>query len=373
MQTMSPLAPVFVLLGFIALTVGADFLVRGASRLALAFGIAPLVVGLTVVAFGTSAPEAAVSVWSAAAGEGGIAVGNVVGSNIFNILVVLGLSALVAPLVVSQQLVRLEVPIMIGVSIIFYLMSLDGLVSRLDGLLLLSGVISYTIWAIRRSRREKKEVAEEYTAEFGGTKDTAAESSVPRNIGWTLGGVLLLVVGSRVLVTGAVDIAEYLKISDVIIGLTIISIGTSLPEVATSVLASLRNERDIAVGNAIGSNLFNILAVFGLTGLVAPGGVTVDASVLRFDMPVMIAVALAALPIFFAGHRIHRWEGGLLFAYYWVYLGFLIMRVIDHPSVFILSRVFFIFILPLTVATLVFTAWRAAIRPDREASHHHKT
>ena len=361
---MSLLSLFLVLMGFVALTVGADFLVRGASRLALAFGITPLVVGLTVVAFGTSAPEAAVSVWSVASGEGGIAVGNVVGSNIFNILFVLGLSALVAPLIVSQQLVRLEVPILIGVSVIFFAMSLDGQIDRLDGGLLFTGVIIYTIWAIRRSRREKKDIADEYEAEFG---DTKAEGSLPINLAWTFGGILLLIAGSRVLVTGAVDIAEYFKVSKVIIGLTIISVGTSLPEVATSVIASIKGERDIAVGNAIGSNLFNIMAVFGLTGLVAPAGVVVAETVLRFDMPVMIAVAAAILPIFFSGHLIRRWEGGLMFAYYWIYLAFLILTVVGHPSVETFGRILVIFVLPLTTATLIFTtwqAWRTPVNPE---------
>ncbi len=359
---MSLFAPILVLLGFVALTVGAEFLVRGASRLALAFGIAPLVVGLTVVAFGTSAPEAAVSVWSAASGEGGIAVGNVVGRNIFNILFVLGLSALVAPLVVSQQLVRLEVPILIGVSFLFYAMSLDGKIDRLDGAILLAGVITYTGWAIRRSRREKKAVAAEYEAEFGDTAPEGRASSIPINLAWAVGGTLMLVAGSRALVTGAVDIAEYFNVSDVIIGLTIVSVGTSLPEVATSVLASIRGERDIAVGNAIGSNLFNILAVFGLTGLVAPAGVAVARTVLRFDMPVMIAVVVAILPIFFTG-RIRRWEGGLMFAYYWIYLGFLVLTVVEHPSLETIGQILTLFVLPLTMIALLFTAWRSRQTP----------
>ena len=363
---MSLLALFLILLGFVALTVGADFLVRGASRLALAFGITPLVVGLTVVAFGTSAPEAAVSVWSAASGDGGIAVGNVVGSNIFNILFVLGLSALVAPLIVSQQLVRLEVPILIGVSVVFFAMSLDGQIDRLDGALLFTGIIIYTIWAIRRSRREKKEIADEYEAEFG-AEAAGRESSVPINLAWAVGGILLLVAGSRLLVTGAVEIAEYFKVSKVIIGLTIISVGTSLPEVATSVIASIKGERDIAVGNAIGSNLFNILAVFGLTGLVAPAGVAVAETVLRFDMPVMIAVAAAILPIFFSGHLIRRWEGGLMFAYYWIYLAFLILTVVGHPGVETFGRILVMFVLPLTMGTLIFTtlrAWRTPVNPE---------
>jgi cation:H+ antiporter len=321
---MSAIPVILVVLGFGALLIGAEFLVRGASRLALAFGISPLVVGLTVVAFGTSAPEAAVGVFSTLTGQGDIAVGNIVGSNIFNILFVLGLAALIAPLIVAQQVVRREAPIMIGVSVLFYVLALDGTINRFDGALLFGGVILYTVWAISRSRTEQKQVADEYQAEFGVSEAEVKGASVSVNIAWVVGGLALLLVGSQVAVTGAAQIARLLGVSELMIGLTIVALGTSLPEVATSVVATLRNERDIAVGNIIGSNLFNLLAVFGVTALVAPGGVAIAQTVLRFDLPIMIGVSLATLPILFTGHRISRLEGALLFSGYWVYLAFLI-------------------------------------------------
>ena len=355
---MSPLAPVFVIIGFIALVGGAELLIRGASRLALTIGISPLVVGLTVVAFGTSAPEAAVSLWSTITGQSGIAVGNVVGSNIFNILFVIGLAALVVPLLVNQQLIRIDVPLMIGASVILFLMSLDGKITRIDGAILFSGIISYTVWAIRKSRRELKDIDDEYESEFGQSEGELRRSSTLLDLVIIAVGIIFLVIGSRSLVVGAVDIAKFLGVSELIIGLTIISIGTSLPEVMTSVLASIRNERDIAVGNAVGSNMFNIMAVFGLTGLVAPNGIIVPKTALQLDMPVMIVVAIACLPIFFSGHIISRWEGMLFFGYYLIYITYLVLVVLEYPGLFYFSTVMFIFILPLTMITLAVTAWR---------------
>ncbi len=355
---MSPLTPVFIIIGFIALVGGAELLIRGATRLALTVGISPLVVGLTVVAFGTSAPEAAVSLWSTLTGQPGIAVGNIVGSNIFNILFVIGLSALVVPLLVNQQLIRIDVPLMIAASIIFFLMSLDGKIGRIDGAILFAGIITYTVWAIMKSRSERKDVTDEYESEFGQSESELRRSSVPTDIIVIIGGMLLLVIGSRFLVTGAVNIAEFLGVSELIIGLTIISIGTSLPEVVTSVLASIRKERDIAVGNAIGSNMFNIMAVFGLTGLVAPNGITIPLNALRLDMPIMIVVAIACLPIFFSGHKIARWEGALFFGYYLVYIAFLILAALNFPGLFYFRTVLLVFVLPLTAITLAVTTWR---------------
>jgi len=355
---LSPLTPIFIIIGFVALVGGAELLIRGSSRLALTVGISPLVVGLTVVAFGTSAPEAAVSLWSTITGQSGIAVGNIIGSNIFNILFVIGLAALVVPLLVNQQLIRIDVPLMIGASVILFLMSLDGKIGRIDGAILFAGIIFYTVWAIRKSRRESKDVDAEYVAEFGQTKSELKRSSTPIDLATIVVGMIFLVVGSRSLVVGAVDIAKFLGVSELIIGLTIISIGTSLPEVMTSVLASFRNERDIAVGNAIGSNMFNIMAVFGLTGLVAPNGIIVPSNALRLDMPVMIVVAIACLPIFFSGHIISRWEGALFFGYYLVYIAYLVLATLDVPGLFYFSTVFIVFILPLTVVTLTVSAWR---------------
>ncbi len=344
-------------LGFVLLIGGAEWLVRGASRLAALFNISPLVIGLTVVAFGTSAPELAVSLQSTMAGQPDLAMGNVVGSNICNILLILGLAALASPLIVQQQLLRQDVPLMIGVSILLYLLVLDGSVGRLDGALLFAGIVGYVVFSIVQSRREtNRQVQEEYAKEYGAKPDGG---SVPRNLALVVIGLLLLGLGARWLVDGAVLIARLLGMSELIIGLTVIAVGTSLPEIAASVVASLRGERDIAVGNAIGSNLFNIMAVLGLTGLVAPEGIAVSPAALNFDLPVMIAVAVACLPIFITGYRIDRWEGGLFIAYYAAYLAYLVLDSTGHDALDTYSSVMLLFVIPLTVLTLLILLWRS--------------
>ncbi len=343
-----------LVVGLVFLVAGAELLVRGASRLAAAFGISPLVVGLTVVAFGTSAPEMAVSVQSALSGQADLAVGNVVGSNIFNVLFILGVSALITPLVVSEQLVRLDVPLMIGVSVLLLLLALDGSIDRLEGALLFGAIVGYTWFLIRQSRRES--AAEASTAarsDEGGAHTAVKEGSWLRNAGLVAVGLTLLVIGSRWLVNGAIEIATALGVSELVIGLTIVAAGTSLPEVATSVLASLRGERDIAVGNVVGSNIFNILAVLGLSGLVAPAGVVVAQSALSFDILVMIAVAIACLPIFYSGYRIARWEGALFLGYYVIYTVYLVIHAADHPAVPAFRTAMLYFVLPLTALTLL--------------------
>ncbi|MDZ7734912.1 MAG: calcium/sodium antiporter [Gammaproteobacteria bacterium] len=347
-------------LGLVLLVVGAEVLVRGASRLAASVGISPLVIGLTVVAFGTSAPEMAVSVQSALSGQAGadIAIGNVVGSNIFNVLFILGLSAIIAPLVVSQQLIRIDVPIMIGISVLLYWLALDGSISRLNGLLLFGGIIAYTIFAIIKGRRETAAVQAEYAQEYG-NQPAAAGRGLLMNIAGIIAGLMLLVLGARWLVDGAIVMARSLGVSELIIGLTIVAAGTSLPEVATSVIASLKGERDIAVGNIVGSNIFNILAVLGLSATVAPAGVNVAATALQFDIPVMVAVAIACLPIFVSGHLIARWEGGLFFAYYIAYTAYLIMAATQYGWLQDFRTAMLFFIMPLTVITLVVSAWRS--------------
>jgi len=337
--------------GLIILVFGAELLVRGASALATSVGISPLVVGLTVVAFGTSTPELAVSVLAAWKGQAGIALGNVVGSNICNVLLILGLSAAVAPLIVARQVVRLEVPIMIGTSLLLILFALDGAIARWEGGLLFAGVIGYTVWTIRRSRRELRDLAEPDAA-------VPPATSLTRQLAEIVGGLVLLGIGSKLLVDGAVTIAHYLGVSDLVIGLTIIAVGTSLPELATSVLASWRGQRDIAVGNVVGSNIFNILSVLGLTALVAPAGLPVPPVALTFDLPVMLAVAVACLPIFMAGYRINRWEGLLFLGYYGVYLLFLVLTAIDHDSRTLLGQAMLWFALPLTGLTLAISLWR---------------
>ncbi|MFA7257764.1 MAG: calcium/sodium antiporter [Kiritimatiellales bacterium] len=317
-------APVLILAGFVLLVLGAESLVRGASKLAAAVGISPLVIGLTVVAFGTSAPEMAVSTISGLSGQSNIAVGNVVGSNIFNILLILGVSALVAPLVVAQKLVKLDVPLMIGASLLVYLFALNGVIGRPEGLILFAGIIAYTGFLIRQSRRESKEVQAEYAREYG-EKEPLSLKAVLKDTALILLGLGLLVLGSKWLVDGAAAIAHKLGVSDLIIGLTIVAVGTSLPELATSVVATIRGERDIAVGNVIGSCLFNLLAVLGLAGIVSPNGIAVAPAALHFDLPVMILASVICLPVFVTGKRISRGEGALFLGGYIAYTAYLIL------------------------------------------------
>ncbi|MCL6510329.1 MAG: calcium/sodium antiporter [Anaerolineae bacterium] len=354
---MDALTLILLVTGLGLLIAGAEALVKGASRLAAAVGISPLVIGLTVVAFGTSAPELAVSVFSSLNGQADIAVGNVVGSNIFNVLFILGASALIAPLVVSQQLVRLDVPIMIGVSVLAFVMSLDGVIGRLEGLILFAGIIAYTIFLVIHSRKEKNEqVQEEYEKEFG--KKPQGRAGALLNLALIAGGLIMLVIGSRWLVDGAVAIARVIGVGEVVIGLTVVAAGTSLPEVATSIVASIRGERDIAVGNVVGSNIFNILSVLGLSAAVAPAGLRVPPSIEAFDALVMVAVAVACLPIFFTGWEIRRWEGVLFLGYYAAYTAYLVLSATGNAGLPAFSNAMAWFVFPLTALMLAISLLR---------------
>jgi cation:H+ antiporter len=327
-------------------------------------GISPLVVGLTVVAFGTSAPELAVSLQAALRNQPDIAVGNVVGSNIFNVLFILGLAAAIRPLVVSRQLVQREVPIMVGVSFVSFALMLDGMMNRVDGLLLFGGLLVYTTVAIRLSRSETRASRSESEPEVqeGGSKLALRCAQI-------LAGLVLLVLGAHWLVASAVEIARSMGVSELVISLTIVAAGTSLPEVAASIVATLRGEREIAVGNVVGSNIFNLLAILGITALAAPQGISVAAAALAFDLPVMLAVAVACLPIFFTGHKISRWEGFLFFVYYVAYAIFLTLGAQQHASLPAFSGVMMSFVIPLTAITLLVFFWRAvrAARMSRQA------
>ena len=345
--------------GLGALVLGAELLVWGASRLAAVLRISPLVIGLTVVAFGTSTPELAVSVRATLGGQADIALGNVVGSNIFNVLFILGLSALITPLVVSQQVVRVDVPIMIGISILLLVLGLDGRLSQLDGVLLFVGIVAYSLFVIRESRKETAEVVAEYEQEYARAFVRGARSLLVQ-VASILAGLGLLVIGARWLVDGAVTLARVVGMSELVIGLTIVAAGTSLPEVATSILAAIRGERDIAVGNVVGSNIYNILAILGLSAILAPNGIRVAPSALGFDIPVMIAVALACLPIFFTGHLITRWEGGLFVGYYAAYALYLILASLEHDALPLFSATMLAYVLPLTAVTLLVLYVRAA-------------
>ena len=346
-------------LGLAALILGAELLVRGASRLALSFGISPLVVGLTVVAFGTSSPELAVSVQSAWAGQGDIALGNVVGSNLFNVLFILGVSALIVPLVVHRQLIRQEVPVMVGVSLLLWALAADGRLSRWDGILLTVLLAGYIVVVIRQSRRESAAAA-------AGGDVTADSVTAGWGARWStqivliVAGLALLVLGSHWLVDAAVAFARHFGVSEMVIGLTLIAAGTSLPEVATSLLAALRGERDIAVGNVVGSNIFNILGVLGVSASVAPADLMVAPAMLNFDLPFMVAVALACLPIFYTGACIARWEGGVFLGYYLIYTTWLVLDAARHDALAPFSLVMSAFVMPLTVLTLGIFAWRHA-------------
>jgi cation:H+ antiporter len=342
---------ILFIIGFVLLVGGAEFLVRGASRLAVATGISPLVVGLTVVAYGTSAPELAVTIQASFAGQADIAIGNVVGSNIANILLVLGLSAVVAPLIVAKQLVRLDIPLMIGLSFLVLIMSLDGIISRLDGIILFSGAVTYTIFTIGQSR---KEVQAQYEPGFDGYKaNLKGSAQIFIQLGLITIGVVMVIFGSRWLIDGAVAIAQWLGVSKLIIGLTIVAVGTSLPEVATSVVASWRNERDIAVGNVVGSNIFNILSVLGLVSIVAPAGVNVSPAALSLNIPLMIAVAIVCLPIFFTGYRIERWEGLMFLGYYVAYMVYLYLQAIQHDALTTFSTIMILVVIPITALTIL--------------------
>ena len=337
--------------GLVALLVGAEALVRGSSRIALSLGISPLVVGLTIVAFGTSAPELAVSVGAALHGASDIAIGNVVGSNIFNVLMVLGVSALAAPLTVHVQIIRQEVPIMIGASLLLLVVTLDGRLSRGDALIFLSLLVIYTVFVVRQSRAQTRETQELYRDASEDRGDWDRHWSV--QVLLILGGLVLLVAGSNWLVDASVAFAHALGVSDLVVGLTIIAAGTSMPELTTSALAAMRGERDIAIGNAIGSNTFNILGCLGATGLVDHNGLVVAAPVMNFDMWVMCAVALACLPIFIAGREIGRAKAALFLAYYVAYIAYLVFDAQGHDVLPRFSAIMIGFVLPITIVTLI--------------------
>jgi len=338
--------------GLVALTVGAEVLVKGAVRLARAVGLSSLVIGLTVVAFGTSAPELAVSVKAALSGQADLALGNVIGSNVFNVLFILGLSALIIPLAVSSQLVRLDVPVMIGVSLLAWVFASDGSVGRVEGIALVTLLVAYTAGLVVVGRRDRDVDA---PGEGEGAPVRPPRRSLLAASAYVVAGLVLLVLGSRWFTAGAAELARSFGVSELTIGLTVVAAGTSLPEVATSVLAALRGQREIAVGNAVGSNTFNILSVLGWTASVAPTGVGVAPTALRFDLPIMAAVALVCLPIFFTGGRISRLEGATLLGFYFSYVTFLVLAAREHASLRFFAGAMLWFAIPLALIGIVYS------------------
>ncbi len=366
-------------LGLLILLAGGELLVRGSARVAALLGLSPLVIGLTVVAFGTSSPELAVSLSSSLDGRAGLAMGNVVGSNVFNVLFILGASALVAPLLVHRDLIRRETPLLVAVSALLLLAALGGRLSRLEGAALTAGLVVYLGWTFRGSRGtapEGEELGGGVGSESGEEKPIpaglAGDLDLPKAPEGTgsgrglapaafgvLAGLALLVLGADWLVDGAVWAARSAGLDEVVIGLTVVAAGTSLPEVATSLIAASRGERDIAVGNVVGSCLFNILGILGLTALVTPGGLPVDPGIVALDLPVMIAAAAACLPVFFTGHLISRAEGALFLAFYAAYVTYLILEARAHAALEPFGTAMLALVIPLVALGLGVSAWRS--------------
>jgi len=339
-----------LILGLVLLVFGADLLVKGAARLAGNFGVPALVIGLTVVAFGTSAPELAVSVKAAWSGQAELAIANAVGSNIFNVLFILGLSALIFPLVISRQLIRQDVPLMVGVSVAAVVMTLDGNINRWEALLLVIGLVSYTWFLFRQGKQQGMDVSDGEVEEM-----LKVKTPVWQNLLLVVGGLALLVLGARWLVQSAVEIATIWGVNEAVIGLTIVAAGTSLPEVVTSVVATIRGERDIAVGNVVGSNTFNILCVLGMSGLVSPTPLLAGEQMASLDLPVMLGVALLCVPLFFSGARLTRPDGALFLGLYVFYVCYLVAVALSQPYLPQLTAAFFFAVLPVVLLYVAFS------------------
>lgn len=312
------ISAIWVGLGVVLLYGGAEGLVRGSASAAARLGLTPLAIGLTVVAFGTSAPELVVSVGAALGEQGPVAVGNVVGSNIGNIGLILGLAALVRPATVQAQIIRFDVPVLVLVSLLFLGFVADAHVARWEGVVLLVGLIAYTVYGLRMARRENAAVAQEFA---GGIP--APSRGAGRDLLLIVAGLALLVIGARLLVTGAIDIAASLGISEAVIALVVVAIGTSLPELATSVLAALKGEGDIAVGNIVGSNIFNLLGILGAAAAVRP---LAETGMQLVDLATLLGMTVLLFPLMRTGFCVSRREGGVLLALYVMYLGHLVLR-----------------------------------------------
>ena len=336
-----------LLAGLLLLIAGAEWLVRGAVRLAASLKVRPLLVGLGVVALGSSVPQLAVSLQATFVGTPDIAVGSLFGSNIFSLLVTLGLSALIIPLRVSRQLVRLDIPLLIGASALVFGLAWNERLGRLEGGVLLLALAGY-LGVLWRQSRHPGRVAN-------------AQGTAPwlKCLGMMLGGLLLLVVGSHWLLDAALELASDFGLSDRVIGLTIVAVGTSLPELATSLVAALRGHREIAVGNVIGSNLFNLLGVLGLTALLAPAPLSVSPNALDFDLPVMLGVTLLCLPLFYSGYRVTRTEGLVLLGLYVAYGLHVVSFTTGMPLAGRLEDLMLFYVLPVLAAVIVFGSVRA--------------
>jgi cation:H+ antiporter len=313
--------------GLLVIIVGAELLLRAASRIAATLGIKPVLVGLTVVAVGTSAPELAVGITASVEGRGAMAVGNIAGTNLFNILFILGLSAAIRPLPIHLSSIKFDVPVMIAAAVLLLGMAWDGTLSRAEGAVLVVFAVLYIAVLIRVSRRESGAVQEEFAHEYGSLAIGAGSGWVIKtwNVTLLVVGIALTLLGADLMVEGAVELARGFGVSDAMVGLTIIAIGTSAPELATTVLATVRNDRDVAVGNLVGSSISNIVVILGITCLVSPQGIDVSSDVLWIDLPLAAAVALLCYPVFRTDRMVSRAEGILFVALYLAYMGTLIV------------------------------------------------
>lgn len=340
---------VLAVAGLVALGVGGELLVRAAAQMARGLGLAPLLIGVTVVSLGTSAPELAVSLQAAVQGKAEVSVGNVVGSNLLNTLVVLGISSMIVPLVVAQRLVWWDVPIMIAATALVWFLGFDGALHASDGTLLLLLLAAYLVMAVVFSQSESAAVEEEYEREL----EAGGNMSVPASAVVLVVGLLLLVFGADWFVEAASAMALAFGVSELVVSLTVVAVGTSLPELVTAVVAALRGENDIAVGNVVGSNIMNLLLILGVSSLFAKGGLEVAAPVIEFDLPFCLAAAVACLPIFWTGHRMERSEGALFVLAYTVYLTDLVLTATGHPSAAVARQTLYFVVAPLTALSVV--------------------
>ncbi|MBK0061167.1 calcium/sodium antiporter [Pseudomonas sp. S44] len=340
-------------LGLVLLVIGAELLVRAALRLATRLHVRPLIIGLSLVAFGSTAPQLTVSLQAAYQGAPDVAVGSVIGSNIFNVLVILGLAALIIPLRVSRQLVRLDIPLMIAASAVVYLLAANGELGRLEGALLLLGLLGYLGMLWHQSRHYSRT----YPAPDAARRSPGRFWSTV--VLQTLFGLVLLSLGGHLLLEAAVEVATDLGLSERIIGLTVVAVCTSLPELAAALIAALRGEREIAVGTVIGSNLFNLLAVLGLTALTTPEPLTISPNALAFDLPVMLGVAVLSLPVFYSGYRITRAEGLVFLALYLAYGLHVVAFTTGMPLAGRLERLMLFYVMPVLAVVLLYTTLRA--------------
>lgn len=308
--------------GLVALTMGAELVVRHGARLARRVGVPPMLVGLTIVSLGTSLPELAVGIDAVRADAGSLALGNIAGTNVVNLLLILGMSAAIRPLALGMQTLRLDVPAMAVASIALYLLALDGALTVTDGVILVAGALVYTVLLIGQDRRESAVVVHEFESEY----PEEHSEGLPERIVLLLVGLAVIVVGAHVLVLGAVRVAGDLGVSDAFIGLTIVAIGTSAPEFATTIVSTFRGERDIAIGNLIGSSTYNLTFILGASLLFADGRVAVDPELIAVDLPFMVATALICIPVFLTGKRVSRREGSMFVLAYLAYLTYLLIE-----------------------------------------------